>query len=840
MDEQTTTRVGDARQRELGLEGATFAPRAVWEHYKNITPGWKEAWWSRSMREGLRAMRGNVPLSGDAGDDTAAWAVDIHAPWDEERDTFIEPEEFDCPVPIERAAATAYRMQLLEMLKASTEDRTGRLQHTFFFDWAPVPDRLYSCYVSCFIERRGPAQDGIQEFSQVIGLAFLSELVKRPHPDGRPLSEEERLTLADDNLQRLEGDPSALTAEETGQFWDALDAFLQPSEEASAVNLAEIATPIQSRVTTTREKRLLLDGFTRMDRRTDALIGLLDGRGLPRSWDKVARWDVLVDEEIRRLIAEQDNAAFQGAKPLLRKRATPRGDIIELTPGAKAALRDKAGLAGFREVVKDPDGVRREYLVKWVRRSTGYVEVRVSWYDSAWPMVPEACDRERIRAEALHASLASNPLSPTFWEELDERQREAAQSRLQWLQSIADARPIADILIRRFGNGGENPVCIPAHELRTVLGCEDEAHGFQRVKGALFALEFFRYHVKITGREAMESFGALTSNTKFTPGGAGDHKDGLFEVTLSDTAIGTLRVFKTAQPRTVGLLQGSKSILYDFNAPVSDKEAKLDYRGRDSMITPYFMRIAKLNSEQERLLRWAEWNITRNVDGVARGRRGLKVKRSAPNATDSRIYTQAFCPLLPAGEYVALLGHFKRGAECGFRLSSLMSTMDVSSRRDAIEAILNVAEKAFRGCAAVRYQNHWLRAEEVLGQSDAATSGNWFLFLPKGWVEAMHQSISDSSQYEVTRDVQRYRSASIVPYDPGTVIEGPNDPVFPLWSRMKKGRFDREMSQADLAKILGIPQPKISAWESKRKPIPASQVPKIEAWLSTIYPSPEG
>jgi DNA-binding transcriptional regulator YdaS (Cro superfamily) len=45
------------------------------------------------------------------------------------------------------------------------------------------------------------------------------------------------------------------------------------------------------------------------------------------------------------------------------------------------------------------------------------------------------------------------------------------------------------------------------------------------------------------------------------------------------------------------------------------------------------------------------------------------------------------------------------------------------------------------------------------------------------------------------------------------------------------------MSQGELAKIIGVAQPKISAWESQKKPIPAQQVAKIEAWLSSIYPS---
>ena len=818
----------DPRQTELGLEGGTVSPREIWEAYKRSNPEWRDAWWRRTLREEFKELRSSFPRDASEREAGAVWTTSLGAPWNAERNTHEEPAGIDEPMSRGAALEIAREMFLVEVLNSAAA--AGNLESTRIFDWEPEPGRLYSCFISGMIERDGLPQNGIQEFDRVVGAVFITDLVKSNPGD---LSDKMLVDLAGGEPRRLEGDTSTLTLEEVEQFWVGVDVFLQPDGEVHEIERApEPSTAIQPvpRKANARQTRLLLDGVTRMDKRTDALIGLLDGRGLPRSWEKVRLWTDMVEEEKQRLQTELGDTAFNPGGPLVKK-INRQGEFVDLSPAAKKALRDKAGLTGFRELVKDPDRVEREYLTKYIRRPGGYVEARVTWYGVAWPMSPTACEKVRQQTEAAQASLDQDP---TLFEDLNERRRQQAESRLGWLQCLSDARRIADVLIRRFGHEGVNPISIPDRELRAVLS-DDDPHGHERVKGAMFALGHFRYQLKVTGKDPLEAFGSLIYDSEFTPGGAGDHKDGLWRVALGQTAIGVLGIFERAQPKTVDVLRDTNRRLFDFSAPV--KDAKMNYQRRDSIITPYFMRMAKLTTPQERLLRWMEWNITRNQDNAAIGRRYLRVKAAATNATEPRTYTDAFCPLLPAGEYVAALGHFNASAECGFRLKALMATMEVSDKGDAVQALLAVTEKTFPGCAAVRYQNRWLKGEESLGQSNAATAGNWFLFLPKGWVDLMHQSISNSSDYEVTRDTKRYRSANIAPYDPGTVITSPNDPVFTLPSRMGKGRFDKKMSQAELARILGVSQQRIALWESKKKPIPAGQVPKIEAWLSTIYPS---
>jgi DNA-binding XRE family transcriptional regulator len=821
----------DERQAELALVGETVLPRALWDAYKRDNPGWRDAWWRRVIRESFKELRG----SRQGPDDTSfVWTVAISAPWNTETDTHAETAVMDQPIKRDDATEIAQGISFIEVVNSAKDE----IEYLSRFDWELKPGRLYSAYVSGAMDRDGKPENGRQQFSCIMGVTFISELVK-DLPDQPPVTEALRLSVAGGDPRRLEGDASKLTPEELDQFWIDLYAFLEQPGGIHPIEREPHSaepSPVPSKATDKQKrshKLSLLDAVNVSDKNADAILGLLDGKGLPRS-GSVPSLGELIEEEIRRYQEQGETAGDTG--PLRKNHYRRDGYGVELSPAAKKALKDRVGLTGFREIRKDLDHVQREYLTKYIQRKSGYIEARYTWYGLAWPFSPATCETVRQKAEESLAALGTDSL---FWDEMNERQKEQAESTLGWLQCLGDARRIADVLVRRFGHEGVNPISIPDRELRFALS-ENDPHGHARVKGALFALSNFHYQLKVTGPDPLEKpFGNLIYEPTFTPGGAGAHRDGVWTVTMGETAIGALKIFEKAQPETADMLRDSKRRLFDFSAPV--KDAKLNYQRRDSMITPYFMRIAKLTSPQERLLRWMEWNLTRNQDAAGKGRKGLRVKAHAPNATEPRIYTKAFCPRLHDGEYVAALGHFSggRSPECGFRLKHLTGIMEVEDREDAVQAILAVTQKAFPGCAAVHYMKLWMGAEEALGHPGAAADGNWFLFLPKGWVELMHESISRSSDYEVTRDAMRYRSANSAPYDPGTVASV-NDPAFPLWSRMAKGRFDRKMSQGELAKIIGVSQPLIALWESKKKPIPSGQIPKIEAWLNTIYPSPNG
>lgn len=284
-------------QAELSLEGETVTPRAVWEVYQRDNPGWREAWWRRTIREGFRELRSSVPREASEDGTGAVWTVSLSAPWNTETDAHAEPAGMDESMNREAALEIARKMPLIGVLN-SVAVAKDNLEYLTLFDWEPEPGRLYSCYVSGVVERNGRPQNGIQEFSRIIGVVFLSELVKA-NSDRPALSERGLLNLARGDLRRLEGDTSKLTAEELEQFWLDLDTFLQPEGELHAIEAPERSTAIQPAPSkaNARQTRLLLDGVTRMDKRTDALIGLLDGRGLPRSWEKVRLWDDMVAEE---------------------------------------------------------------------------------------------------------------------------------------------------------------------------------------------------------------------------------------------------------------------------------------------------------------------------------------------------------------------------------------------------------------------------------------------------------------------------------------------------------------------------------------------------------------
>jgi hypothetical protein len=209
-------------------------------------------------------------------------------------------------------------------------------------------------------------------------------------------------------------------------------------------------------------------------------------------------------QEIERLQREHGSAAFEAGEigrgkrtrgALLLRRMRPSGEgVIELSEEASRALAERESQHGFRRLIRDDDGVQREYLIKRLRTPSGHLEIRLTWYGMAWPLVNDAVEYQQSRLSALNVQ--SSLRHPSLFEELDEERRAALNGQLRQMESIRDARLVMDLILRSFGRDGENPLHIPAWQLRALLECENDDNGFRRVEGCLRALQEVRFHVQ--------------------------------------------------------------------------------------------------------------------------------------------------------------------------------------------------------------------------------------------------------------------------------------------------------------------------------------------------------
>jgi hypothetical protein len=321
----------------------------------------------------------------------------------------------------------------------------------------------------------------------------------------------------------------------------AIEAPLRTSpEEGEAIANADStppSLPTPEVVAVTERERYLLEGPTRMDKRAATLVAYAHGLNLPRKWSAIRPWQQLVEKEIERLQKEQGSEAFKssngergkkGRAAGLTRRVRPSGEeVIELSEEAAAALAERESLRGFRRQIRDEDGVQREYLIKHLATPEGRLEIRLSWYGMAWPLVGDAVDYQQTTLRALDSRTGLG--QPSLFEELEERRRAEINGMMRQMESIRDARLVMDLILRTFGRDGQNPLHIPAWQLRALLECESDDHGSTRVEGCLRALQEVRFHLKADrngpGGKA-ESFGPFIGDVKYIARGQGKHTDG--------------------------------------------------------------------------------------------------------------------------------------------------------------------------------------------------------------------------------------------------------------------------------------------------------------------------
>ena len=446
-----------------------------------------------------------------------------------------------------------------------------------------------------------------------------------------------------------------------------------------------------------KKPRYLLEGETRLDTTTAQLVSQLSGLRWPRKWSAIRRYDLLVAAEIERLQKEWgDNSSL-----LLTRKTRDGVETVELSARGEEELIAREGERGFRRVVKGESGLTREYFIKRLTTSDGFIETRLSWFGAAWPLFEEASAKIERGFQAFLAQ--NNGAQRSLFEDLDAAERDRADSQLRLMESVRNGRLVLDYLMRTFGRDGTNPVRVAAWDLRALLGCENDPHGMRSVRGCLEALSEIRFEMHLKGgSQKARSFGALISEVQYLGGGSGDHSDGWFAIHLAPSALGCLAVFGVepqqalAPPRTIAPAALDNASEFDWKrslSPAERERLKSGFTRSQMALAPHYDRAHGLSATQAELLRWIERQLTQQRDTSR-----FKNTVVTPGDRTPRLYSHIFCSALPQGRtFLGALGHFRDRPERGRKLASLAKEIGVVwpsprakiSYRATIEALLS-------------------------------------------------------------------------------------------------------------------------------------------------------
>jgi DNA-binding transcriptional regulator YiaG len=673
--------------------------------------------------------------------------------------------------------------------------------------------------------------------------------------------------------------------------------FMEDEKEEVAVTSSKLvpvgAPSLESRREI--ESRYLLNRPTIIDKRAAILQAHAGKLNLPRKWKNVRKWEDIVQEEKVRLQEEYGDEAFKNLRketkdpnargPLLVKRTNSEGrEVVELTRDAEEALMDSVGHKGFRRVIKDKDGATREFLVKRFRVSGGgYMESRLSWYGQAWPLVDEGREKAQKELEGLQDRLRT----PLLFDELSAKERDQVESRLRMMESIRDGREVMGAILERFGALGENPLMVPAWNLRTLLECEKDPDGFRRVQGCLRALQEVRFHLKVAGVSGAshEAFGPFLGDVKYIPKGPGEHTDGDFYLTISEAFVGCLKVYQTAHFK---IRDPHKVLVYDWGKKLTKEDRKAlksGYVKGFSSLGSYFDRAQGFTEQQSNLRRWIEHNVTLRKTAGSKwlGTVNLKIKKTSRGADEPRLYRREHCPILPEeklfhgalGNYPKgehgrkLFGTQTRGTEkSGGHAAGLLQEMGYdlppgAARakrgeivRQALKDMRAVVEEAMGGVVAGRRGDLWLSLHDAerLNIDSLLKDVVWCLFLADDWRERIPEAVERYQKerhakgevdYLVkttpSRDLAEKTETSRGTPDVKVGLEHES-----LRVRLYVARKDRKLSQAAVGKLFGVSQPIVAEWETGTEPgedgsvkgraIPADVAPLLLRWIETGQP----
>ena len=654
-----------------------------------------------------------------------------------------------------------------------------------------------------------------------------------------------------------------------------LSGILAQAEKVDTTKDKLVPGPLPEGLT---PRRLILEAPTRIDRNAYGLVNATTRLSLPRKWGAVQSWEDLVEEEKARLLDNYGEATAIREKLLVRKHPPGKPPTLELTTRAEDELMDAKASTWVRRVYKVA-GLPREHIVRRLRVGAGYVEARLTWFGTTWPLVSEGLNAQEKQLRAVKKELRQQPL----FEDLDHNLREAVDNRLRFLAHVRDGYEVMKLILHELGRQGTNPVKIPAYHFRSLLECEQDIHGHARIRGCLEALHELSFNLTVnTHDNRHDAFGNFLAQVAYEGRGPGEHTDGDWWLQVGDAFIGCLKVFEIPGHKLRDMRDVTE---YDFGKKLTkDEAAGLNYiRGWST--APWFDKAKGHTPEQANLRTWIETNLTTNVDTPRKDRQHHKVKKAAANAHELREYRSDFCPLLPEGTpFYGALGHSRRHPENGWKLvqaatqptktggakyEGIMSILGYeyppgqayrrreNNVRQALQDMKAVVEDAFHGLVVARFggSGEWATLPEAIDKwtvDELAKKALWFFFLPTNYRELARDAIEahhaeryarGETPYElaITRDAALFEKGLDErgrPVPKEEDLEG-GDAAQPLRSKLKVARLERDLRQADVAGLFGVSQPAYAPWESGTKPIPAELVPLVERWVATGEPPTE-
>lgn len=629
-------------------------------------------------------------------------------------------------------------------------------------------------------------------------------------------------------------------------------------------------------------------GITRADARALEFTSGLHQLRLPKRWSNVPQWGDLVNHEVQRL---RDD----GRDDLLLHRQDRDGRVVpRLNAEAERELRVRSGLgsAGFREV--DKDG--REYLVRLVQAGGGYVEVGLSWWGLAGPLVEgwlsEAKrDVERVRQEATQLIL---------FEDLERDRQVHLDAMLARVRAWDYGRLILEALLGQVGRQAQNPVEVPAEALRLLLQLEDDSHWKDKVEGALQGLRHLESRLRSHDLDVnLYGYGTALASWEYLGRGSGSHGEGVYYLELGRQFLGCLQVFEAGRRKLRGKVE---AVTFDWTRTLpTDERGKHGWtrksraEGRDAdrfhvfdAGTVFYNAAEELTPEQDNLVRFLERELTVRRDTAAKAPDSRqpwtrKVGKDAEDAHEPRRYDRTFCPLLPEDQcFHAALGHFTKNAEAGRTLGGtprragktggahhggLLHELGyllepggaTEQRRRVVEAALvdlrTVVVDYLGGMVTARaLDGAWLTAEEAQGLPWEALvyRTRWFLFLPETWREDRKQRWEERTGYRATEDEAEARAIREARWageeDLPSPVGGRVGPEgLPLYQRLHMAMRERDLTLQAVGDLFGVSKQAVSLWSKgtepnpetgavSGKPIPAELRPLVERWVTTGEP----
>jgi len=564
----------------------------------------------------------------------------------------------------------------------------------------------------------------------------------------------------------------------------------------------------------------------------------------PKRYTLIPHLNKLEQREVEFYISQYgtDKAIEDGLVQAIRKPGEPKPIGYRLTSGERTALRARAGEKGFI----DRDGGGRERYYRTVTAKGRSVTVGVSWEGLAGPLFEEWVEKKKTDATR---------------EELDLFKRKAADEALDRLAAWEKSKRVMEFLRNEIGRVGTNPVEIPVDALRVLLWPERAADNqwpdnWKREVSAILTT-LIHVDLEITDTDSSRKITGVTPFIKewfWTSAG-----NGFYVIEVSNAFLAGIAVFESGRRR---LKSGADAVSYTFTKPTKEAKAALGWgKGSGTKFNTTYSGITHLRaaegltSQQEALDKFIEQSLTVNRDPMNKAVKRQKMRPSDERYHYPRVYTSAFCPLLPDDkEFYGALDHYRKHPEEGRSLlgtshlksgrsAGLLEEMGYSvpegraaTRRSAVvtqalEDIRKVVIEINSGVVAGKIRDKWFSFDtfSLLSHQDLKRL-KVFMFVTTDYIDRRGERFEKMTK---RRPTNSQHEADLDAWGEGETVES----GIPLRSRFHIKMVERGLTASRVAEVFGVSKMMVSLWfkgtSEGGKRISDGFVPLIERWIET-------